>query len=73
VNSLHASSGQDARFGDSVGKLLDRRVALTGGLVRALVASAENPEDTLRTACMLTLIEIGGVSRDCGNHVADVS
>lgn len=39
--------------------LLEKRVALTGGMIRSLVAVAENPDDALRTVCMETLIEIG--------------
>lgn len=39
--------------------LLSQRVALPGGLIRAVVSVAENPDDALRTVCMETLIEIG--------------
>lgn len=39
--------------------LLAKRVSLTGGMIRAIVSVAENPDDALRTVCMETLIEIG--------------
>ncbi len=39
--------------------LLECRVPLTDGLVRALVSAAENPDDVLRTASVQTLVEIG--------------
>lgn len=39
--------------------LLECRVPLTDGLVRALVGAAENPDDVLRTASVQTLVEIG--------------
>lgn len=38
---------------------LKRKVALTDGMVRALVSIAENPDDPMRIICMETLIEIG--------------
>lgn len=39
--------------------LLQKRVPLSGGMIRAIVSVAENPDDALRTVCMETLIEIG--------------
>ena len=44
---------------DAIASLLERRIALPDGLVRAIVSCAENPDDPLRRACMETLIEIG--------------
>ncbi|OCF45562.1 sterility protein Ste20 [Kwoniella heveanensis CBS 569] len=46
-------------------RLLENRVPLTEGLVRALVSAAENPDDALRTVCMETLVEIGILDLKC--------
>lgn len=43
----------------AVDVLLQKRVPLSGGMIRAIVSVAENPDDALRTVCMETLIEIG--------------
>jgi hypothetical protein len=42
----------------------DRGVALTEGLIRAVVSAAENPDDAMRIVCMETLVEIGGLLRN---------
>ncbi|WVF67846.1 hypothetical protein IAT40_002607 [Kwoniella sp. CBS 6097] len=46
-------------------RLLENRVPLTDGLVRALVSAAENPDDAMRTVCMETLVEIGILDLKC--------
>ncbi|WRT70894.1 uncharacterized protein IL334_007893 [Kwoniella shivajii] len=46
-------------------KLLENRVPLTDGLVRAVVSAAENPDDAMRTVCMETLVEIGLLDLRC--------
>jgi hypothetical protein len=43
----------------AIDQLLARKVPLSGGIIRAIVSVAENPDDALRTVCMETLIEIG--------------
>jgi hypothetical protein len=43
----------------AVDVLLQKKVPLSGGMIRAIVSVAENPDDALRTVCMETLIEIG--------------
>ncbi|EIW69328.1 hypothetical protein TREMEDRAFT_30887 [Tremella mesenterica DSM 1558] len=40
-------------------EVLEQRVALSDGLIRAIVSAAENPDDPLRNVCIQTLIEIG--------------
>ena len=47
---------------DPIDNLLENHVPLTDGLVRAIVSTAENAEDTLRIICMETLIEVGKFS-----------
>jgi len=54
-----SSKGHSRTTPDPVTVLLDKRVPITDGLVRAIVSSAENPDDPMRIACMETLVEIG--------------
>lgn len=54
-----SSKGYSRSDPDPIALLLEKRVPLTDGLVRAIVSSAENQEDPLRLACLETLVEIG--------------
>ncbi|WVW80639.1 hypothetical protein I302_102625 [Kwoniella bestiolae CBS 10118] len=54
-----------AQFEGPIQKLLEDRVPLTDGLVRAIVSAAENPDDAMRTVCMETLVEIGILDIRC--------
>lgn len=49
-----------------IDQLLAKKVPLSGGIIRAIVSVAENPDDALRTVCMETLIEIGTSLGDLG-------
>jgi rapamycin-insensitive companion of mTOR len=49
---------------ENISTVVERRVALTDGLVRVIVTAAENPDDVLRSVCLETLVEIG---MSCGN------
>ncbi|WVR08773.1 hypothetical protein IAU60_005831 [Kwoniella sp. DSM 27419] len=60
-----AAAGQPEGDHGPIDRLLRNRVALTDGLVRALVSAAENPDDAMRTVCMETLIEIGVLDIKC--------
>lgn len=42
-----------------VAVVMENKVPLTDGIVRAVVSVAENPDDAMRTICMETLLEIG--------------
>lgn len=44
---------------DALQAILRHKVPLTEGMIRTLVAAAENPDEPLRISCMLTLIELG--------------
>ncbi|CAD6567983.1 MAG: hypothetical protein TREMPRED_004194 [Tremellales sp. Tagirdzhanova-0007] len=50
---------------DPIDNLLENHVPLTDGLVRAIVSTAENAEDTLRIICMETLIEVALLDLRC--------
>ncbi|KAK6906421.1 hypothetical protein I203_100406 [Kwoniella mangroviensis CBS 8507] len=62
------SHSRQAEFEAPIQKLLDERVPLTDGLVRAIVSAAENPDDAMRTVCMETLVEIGVLDIRCLVH-----
>ena len=51
VNNSHPEAGWP--------DILGQRVPLTGGLIRAIVAIAENSQDAMWIVCMETLVEIG--------------
>ena len=44
---------------DDIKRLLEQRVPVSDGLIRAIISAAENPDDPMRNVCVLTLIEIG--------------
>ncbi|WVQ86186.1 hypothetical protein IAT38_008354 [Cryptococcus sp. DSM 104549] len=56
--------GSDMEEGP-VAEVLENRVPLTDGIVRAIVSAAENPDDAMRTVCMETLVEIGLLDLRC--------
>nr|KIR45878.1 sterility protein Ste20 [Cryptococcus bacillisporus CA1280] len=48
-----------------VAVVMENKVPLTDGIVRAVVSVAENPDDAMRTICMETLLEIGLLDLEC--------
>ncbi|KAK8850712.1 hypothetical protein IAR55_004632 [Kwoniella newhampshirensis] len=62
--SRHAAQNPVNETGP-ISDILQRRVPLTDGLVRAIVSAAENPDDAMRTVCMETLVEIGILDLRC--------
>ncbi|WWD20882.1 hypothetical protein CI109_105359 [Kwoniella shandongensis] len=62
--SRHRVQEMDCGSGP-MSEILQNRVALTDGLVRAIVSAAENPDDAMRTVCMETLVEIGILDLRC--------
>ncbi|WWC92493.1 uncharacterized protein L201_007452 [Kwoniella dendrophila CBS 6074] len=65
TRSHSRQSVYQAQLEPQIQKLLENRVPLTDGLVRAIVSAAENPDDAMRTVCMETLVEIGILDLRC--------